>query len=676
MKILEKINIKENWKFYTTLLVVIIMILFLTTYMVNLSDKLYKKVTILDSEEYIEDVKTDTIISQKFIAEHDNLEKLYISFEPFKDNKLVGGNVLIGIKDENGNVIKEETITRNFIRENNTYKFKFKKQKESQGKQYELYIKFLDNSQYEAFYTVNYSKEIPNENYILTINNEKVDGTLVFSQLYLNQHKTTLYILLNIALVLLVTGISVYIYNKKNIKEENLFLLTVPIICFMFMISMPTFKNHDELYHWIRAYEVSTGVFATKIEDGVEGTELPAAITAIIKSDWTTTTYPDVKYALGIELDENDTYRIDSAAAAVYAFIQYIPQAIGIAIARIFTSKPLIMTYAGRIFNILFSMFILYKAIKLMPFGKKIFLTLSYIPIAIEGFSSLSPDAMTISMSFLYIAYILNLAFNENKKVGKKEKITLTILSIIVALCKIVYIPLVLLLFIIPKEKFCNDTENKKLPKSKKIFDKQNKTKFINIVIIAGIAIVINLLWLSFTSRYLTNFREGDSKYQVILLFQNPINYIGKLIYTVNLNGTSYLTGMLGESLGWGELVRLNFIVPSVMFILILIEVITDETLRNKFSLSQKLVLLGTLLIIVLLIFTSLYVQWTTIGSESILGVQGRYFIPILPLLILLLGDIIKTKSSYKDINISKVIAITGLTINIITILKIVICHM
>ena len=539
-----------------------------------------------------------------------------------------------------------------------------------------MYIKFLDNNQYEAFYTVNYSKEIPNENYILTVNNEKVDGTLVFSQLYLNQHKTNLYILLNIALVLLVIGISFYIYNKKNIKEENLFLLTVPIICFMFMIAMPTFKNHDELYHWIRSYEVSTGVFATKVEDGVEGTELPAAITAIMKSDWTTTTYPDVKYALGIELDENDTYKIDSTTSALYAFIQYVPQAIGIAIARIFTDKPLIMAYAGRIFNILFSMFILYKAIKLMPFGKKIFLTLSYIPIAIEGFSSLSPDAMTISMSFLYIAYILNLAFNENKKVGKKEKITLTILSIIVALCKIVYLPLVLLLFIIPKEKFCKDTENKQLPKSKKIFDKQNKTKFINIVIIAGVAVIINLLWLGFTSRYLANFREGDSKYQVILFFKNPINYIGKLIYTVNLNGTSYLTSMLGEALGWGELVRLKFIVPSAMFILILIEIITDDTLRNKFSLSQKFVLIATLLIIVLLIFTSLYVQWTTVGSESILGVQGRYFIPILPILMLLIGDVIKIKSSYNSDNVAKTISITGLAMSIIVILTIVISHL
>ena len=195
-------------------------------------------------------------------------------------------------------------------------------------------------------------------------------------------------------------------------------------------------------------------------------------------------------------------------------------------------------------------------------------------------------------------------------------------------------------------------------------------------MLIAGIAVVINLLWLGFSSRYLLNLRDGDSKYQVLLLFKNPIMYIQELIYTFNLYGNNYLTGMLGESLGWGELIRLNFIVPSVLFVLLIIELVTDETLRNKFSGWQKFVIFITFLIIFGLIFTSLYVQWTTIGSESILGVQGRYFIPILPLLMLLIGNDIKIKSGYNDKSVLKAVAITGLLINIIVILTIIINHL
>lgn len=665
MKILEEL--KKNCKFYTIMTVSIILIILLMTYMVNISDKLYKKIDYKIGDSYVEDIDTDTTITQKFIAEYNNLEKLYIEFEPFKDSSNVGGDVLIGVRDEDGNIIKEEKITRNYIRENTTYKLKFKKQKLSQGKEYELYIKFVDHEKYDKFYTVKYSKENKIENYKLLINGVEEEGTISFAQLYSNNKKVYAYILTNIIMIFAVMSISIYIFKGKNIKEENIFLITVPVICLMFMATMPTFKNHDELYHWIRTYEVSTGVLATKVEDGVQGTKMPEAITAIMKSNWETTTYSDVNYALGIEMDKDNTYTIDSKTAAVYAFVQYIPQAIGVAIARVFTSKPLIMAYAGRLFNIIFAMFVLYKAIKLMPFGKKIFLIISYIPIVIEGFSSLSPDAMTTSISFLYIAYILNLAFDEKKIVGLKQKIFLTILSIIVALCKIVYLPLVLLLFLIPKEKFCNTGKEDKSPITKKI---------LNIMLIAGIAVVINLLWLGFSSRYLLNLRDGDSKYQVLLLFKNPIMYIQELIYTFNLYGNNYLTGMLGESLGWGELIRLNFIVPSVLFVLLIIELVTDETLRNKFSGWQKFVIFITFLIIFGLIFTSLYVQWTTIGSESILGVQGRYFIPILPLLMLLIGNDIKIKSGYNDKSVLKAVAITGLLINIIVILTIIINHL
>lgn len=665
MKILEEL--KKNCKFYTIMTVSIILIILLMTYMVNISDKLYKKIDYKIGDSYVEDIDTDTTITQKFIAEYNNLEKLYIEFEPFKDSSNVGGDVLIGVRDEDGNIIKEEKITRNYIRENTTYKLKFKKQKLSQGKEYELYIKFVDHEKYDKFYTVKYSKENKIENYKLLINGVEEEGTISFAQLYSNNKKVYAYILTNIIMIFAVMSISIYIFKGKNIKEENIFLLTVPVICLMFMATMPTFKNHDELYHWIRTYEVSTGVLATKVEDGVQGTKMPEAITAIMKSNWETTTYSDVNYALGIEMDKDNTYTIDSKTAAVYAFVQYIPQAIGALVARVFTSKPLIMAYAGRLFNIIFAMFVLYKAIKLMPFGKKIFLIISYIPIVIEGFSSLSPDAMTTSISFLYIAYILNLAFDEKKIVGLKQKIFLTILSIIVALCKIVYLPLVLLLFLIPKEKFCNTGKEDKSPITKKI---------LNIMLIAGIAVVINLLWLGFSSRYLLNLRDGDSKYQVLLLFKNPIMYIQELIYTFNLYGNNYLTGMLGESLGWGELIRLNFIVPSVLFVLLIIELVTDETLRNKFSGWQKFVIFITFLIIFGLIFTSLYVQWTTIGSESILGVQGRYFIPILPLLMLLIGNDIKIKSGYNDKSVLKAVAITGLLINIIVILTIIINHL
>ncbi len=76
------------------------------------------------------------------------------------------------------------------------------------------------------------------------------------------------------------------------------------------------------------------------------------------------------------------------------------------------------------------------------------------------------------------------------------------------------------------------------------------------------------------------------------------------------------------------------------------------------------------------LIFTSLYVQWTTCGSDSIAGIQGRYFIPILPLVVLLVGSQIKINTPYNGKNVNKYIGIIGIIIQIIPIAQIIICHL
>ena len=70
MKILEEL--KKNWKFYIIMTVSIILIILLMTYMVNISDKLYKKIDYKIGDSYVEDIDTDTTITQKFIAEYNN----------------------------------------------------------------------------------------------------------------------------------------------------------------------------------------------------------------------------------------------------------------------------------------------------------------------------------------------------------------------------------------------------------------------------------------------------------------------------------------------------------------------------------------------------------------------------------------------------------------------------
>ena len=652
-------KIKKDWKFIVILILGVIAMLSIGFYSLGVSDKLYNVSEDLNPNKNVEDIKVGTVVEQKIISDQNNFERIDIEFEPFKDEYNIDGIATIGIKDENGTVIKEENIKRNQIRENTTYEFDFDKQKDSEGKVYTLYINFNaenEEENVEKFFTVKYEDTIDTS---FSVNGKDIKGSLAIKEYYLNNNKLIFFLLVSIIASIYAIFISIYLRYKKNIKVENIFLYTVPVICIMFMICMPTFKNHDELYHWYRAYEVSTGKFMTGIDGDTLGSMLPENIGSFYGKNWEDITYGDVKDKLSVSIDKENEALIYSETSAVYSFVQYIPQAIGIFITRIFTDKVLLLAYGGRIMNILFSILLIYFAIKKIPFGKKILLVLSFIPIAIEGFSSLSPDAMTISMSFFYIAYILSLAFSkENHIIDAKKIVILTVLSVIVALCKIVYLPLILLMFIIPKEKF------------------KSEKKIKNIILIGLTAVIINLIWLMIAGMYLSRFREGDSSLQVISILMHPIKYLQNCLYTLNLNGQKYIYSMFGGELGWGEFTQLYAIVPYTIALIFVWITITDQTIKDKFKLYQKVWIALASIAIIGLIFTSLYVQWTTLGSDSILGIQGRYFIPILPLVAILIGSNLKVKTDYNEVTTCKNIASVGVVLQIWTLLALVICHL
>lgn len=451
-----------------------------------------------------------------------------------------------------------------------------------------------------------------------------------------------------ILLLVVVVGLSTLLYYKKNITEEKAFLYTIPVICILFLIFMPTFKSHDESSHWNRAYEVSTGKLVTSMIDGAPQTELPESIATIV-GDWREIDYAKIIETLKVELNpEITTKSLYMSTTAVYSPVQYFAQAFGIAISRFITNSPLIMAYAARLCNLILSVTLLYFAIKKMPFGKKVFLVLAYIPVMIEGFASMSPDGITISVCYLFIAYIMNLSFSqEKKKVQTKDMVLLGIMAFVIALCKIVYLPLIGLLLIIPKDRFQN-----------------MKTKVIAVGIIWLIAVVANLSWLGFSSQYLETFRDGEPTQQTQKVLTHPIEYAKTLLYTFENRGQKYLVSLFGGEVGWDELIKMNFLVPYTLCFMFLLVPVLDNSIKDKFNTFQKVIIGLVVLAIVGLVFTSLYIQWTSVESDIIEGVQGRYFLPFIPLVGLLIGTM-KVKSSYQEQNMTKCISIIGLVLQI-----------
>jgi uncharacterized membrane protein len=118
----------------------------------------------------------------------------------------------------------------------------------------------------------------------------------------------------------------------------------------------------------------------------------------------------------------------------------------------------------------------------------------------------------------------------------------------------------------------------------------------------------------------------------------NPFGYIMTIFNTLYYYLNSFVSGFIGESLCWYDITISGLFFKSLVVILITSIIFDNTKLKN----GDKSLSFIVIFIVVLLVFTSEYLSWTSVGDFLISGIQGRYFIPlIIPILLLLnVGDL------------------------------------
>ena len=311
------------------------------------------------------------------------------------------------------------------------------------------------------------------------------------------------------------------------------------------------------------------------------------------------------------------------------SFLPYLPSTIVMFVCRLFNVPVLVMFLLSRLINLCICMMLCYYAIKIIPRYKKIFVLIAMFPIFFQQAIGLNMDYLTNSVALILIALIIRYRILKIK-LKAKQLIYISLLGIIVGLCKFGYFPLLWLILLIPNDKFIN--------KKVAIW-----YKILYIIIPLIISFSFNLFAIS-------NPSSNNDFYSISTLLRNPIYsakiFIKTIIYRLDLD---LFRGFI-DGFGWSTKYYISPILWIISSIYIIILFVNDDV-KNNFSNIEKVFILSIGIIIYFLVYLICFVGWTRVGSDMINGIQSRYIIPCLPLLYMSLSNdfiIFNVKNKYK----------------------------
>lgn len=410
----------------------------------------------------------------------------------------------------------------------------------------------------------------------------------------------------------------------------------------------------------------------------------------------------------------------------------YLPQALGIRLARNAGANFYTMLRQARTFNLIFYLLLAVLAVALAPAAVRGLLAcIALLPMPLQLAGSLSPDASVLGMVFCYTALCLRL---RTKKAVWWEKILLIALGGAVGPAKAIYLPVVLLCFIVPVDNLVGSTEFVRgsfgarvrsgqlireavlvlagcLWISANLGELAYAARDTNQMLLAVGAVGVILL-LALTRRLYEKIQNDAKKLRLFkgalacavvlavvggvlalsrmggglapdqLLMTNPngdsiwtfsLGYICRnlpataklLMRTIPAQGALWLQGILGTTLGEPIVYRIDVSwLLGVGLVLALLAAALPVQDEPDEPLLGRRTGFGVLGIILCVAAASLVValNWTPINYETLFGMQGRYWLPVLPLALLLVkGN--RSVCARRDLSRGAALAVTACTL-------------
>lgn len=410
--------------------------------------------------------------------------------------------------------------------------------------------------------------------------------------------------------------------NKTRLP--TLFAITAFVLGNGFVFVNPPLKAPDEFGHFARAYQVSRFQFLPQQQNGILGGYIPVGIQTLgkrfEKASFDGVSVVEIVAARCIPFDPSDVRFSYFPNIAEYPWLPFIPQALGIDVARVCFRSALAIMYCGREANLIGYIALIYAALAMMP-DSRCRLTLALIallPMSLYQAGSLSADAVTIAMSLVVATVVWRLTFLEIA-VSRFDLSALFVSTICLSLTKLSYAPISLLVLMIPPKRLGGFRKYAAIAAS--------------LLLLNCVAVV---LWMSqFHGLPKVDLNPAvDPPRQEHFLLHHPEKIVPILISTTTIYGKEIAAGVIG-AFGWNE-IMMPLILVAIYYALLLTSVGANGPPRYW---RGAIVAASTAILNIGAMLTAFYIQCRPVGETAIAGLQGRYFIPLLPLMIFFSGN-------------------------------------
>ncbi|HKI03021.1 MAG TPA: DUF2142 domain-containing protein [Thermoanaerobaculia bacterium] len=409
---------------------------------------------------------------------------------------------------------------------------------------------------------------------------------------------------------------------RELISRPDRFLLVAGLLFGLGLAAVtPPFQAPDEPSHFYRAYRVSEGRLDVIPSPGRTGADLPAGVARIgaeLKGDLPfheeKRIAPEkILAAFRVPLDPERRVPVWFPNTLQYPFVPYLPQALGIALGRVFGAPPLLLLYLARLANLIAGTLMVSFAVRRLPAFQWLAAMIALTPMALFLRASASADVTSTGAAFLLAATVAQLAWGTEGPARKSDLALLTASSAVLCASKAAYFPLAFLAFLIPAVRF----------------PQVRRGVFLGLHTAVSLAVTAFAVT---TSRAVGIIRFDvavDPGRQIHDALAQPLRFLQVVAADYVLHGLRYLAQLVGK-LGW-----LDTRLPAPLILaylgILLALVFLDANPGIEVRPWQRGFVAAVILATMVLISASQYALWTPYGAKLVDGVQGRYFTPLVP---------------------------------------------